>query len=145
MSRMCPHFLWCLAAPQAAYIPLLLMEVVHDRRPKGNGDCEATEQGAGFCDGEGDCVNTAFGRFARCLRYQFRKSVCRKMFDSWAFFGSLIFDILTSIRWSIHSHTCMCSTNSERQRWFRGNWSQKILVVGTSFHLSNSTISGGSF
>ena len=43
-----------------AYVLILLSELQQEERPSGNGDCEAIEVGAGFCDGEGERAYTAY-------------------------------------------------------------------------------------
>ena len=44
----------------AAYIPILLSEVVQEQRPSENEDREAIVVGAGFCDGEGERAYTVY-------------------------------------------------------------------------------------
>ena len=44
---------------EAAYMPILLIEVQQEQRPSGNEDREAIVVGTGLCDGEGERAYTA--------------------------------------------------------------------------------------
>ena len=69
MPQICPHFLWCPAAPWAAFVPILLSEVEQEQRPSGNGDREAIVVGAGLCDREGERAYTVYDPTLFLRRY----------------------------------------------------------------------------